>query len=396
MKKIILILMALIFAGFSLIVFFDIDLKGGKDSAETVSFRLNSGEQVSGRVVERNDSCIVLGSSWLGRREYPYNEILADTLQNMLQGRMGAKIAGRWGYLDKRGRVAIAPVYLFTWSFNENLAPVMRTDSMFGYIDTTGHVRLPFDYEYAWVFSEGAAHVRYMGKMVFIDSAGRVLFHTENDVPTKFSEGLAACKKHGKWGFVDRQGKIVIPTRYEEVYPFRDSLAKVRKGKLWGFIDHEGNTVIDFRYIQTGQFSGGYTWVMKYPEKGFRASILVDKNGRQAIDTLFTVAGEIRYSLVPLSFMYRDDGEIRVSGFYWDLDRVERLSVNEYNVVFPFTEGLAPVRIREKMGYIDTTGNLVIEALYDDANNFSEGVASVIVDGRWLILNRKGETVYGI
>lgn len=49
----------------------------------------------------------------------------------------------------------------------------------------------------------------------------------------------------------------------------------------------------------------------------------------------------------------------------------------EYDEVEPVIEGMAAVEYRDRWGYVDTDGNLVIECQYDDAGNFSEGLAAV-------------------
>ena len=58
-----------------------------------------------------------------------------------------------------------------------------------------------------------------------------------------------------------------------------------------------------------------------------------------------------------------------------------------------FSEGLAAVKTDGKWGFIDTEGNLVIEAIYDGAESFSEGKAAVQLDGRWGFINASGDTV---
>lgn len=46
-----------------------------------------------------------------------------------------------------------------------------------------------------------------------------------------------------------------------------------------------------------------------------------------------------------------------------------------------------------KWGFIDTTGNLVIEAIYDDVGTFSEGLAAVNFQGLWGYIDKTGNTV---
>jgi len=65
-----------------------------------------------------------------------------------------------------------------------------------------------------------------------------------------------------------------------------------------------------------------------------------------------------------------------------------------FQAVSRFSEGLACVREKELFGYIDETGKLVIPPRFQFAANFSEGLAGVPMgqDG-WGFMNAKGETV---
>jgi hypothetical protein len=54
---------------------------------------------------------------------------------------------------------------------------------------------------------------------------------------------------------------------------------------------------------------------------------------------------------------------------------------------------MAPVRIGTKWGYIGPTGALCIPARFDDAWVFSEGLASVGIDDRWVYIDTTGRQV---
>ncbi len=58
-----------------------------------------------------------------------------------------------------------------------------------------------------------------------------------------------------------------------------------------------------------------------------------------------------------------------------------------------FYEDLAVVKVNNKEGYIDRTGEIVIEPQFDTANNFYEGVSKVKFGGRFYYINRKGEKI---
>ncbi len=61
-----------------------------------------------------------------------------------------------------------------------------------------------------------------------------------------------------------------------------------------------------------------------------------------------------------------------------------------------FSDGLAYVCKDEKFGFIDKTGQLVIPLIYDNACNFSEGLAQVCIDGNWGYINKSGDVVIPI
>jgi hypothetical protein len=51
------------------------------------------------------------------------------------------------------------------------------------------------------------------------------------------------------------------------------------------------------------------------------------------------------------------------------------------------------VRIGSAFGFIDPQGTLVIEATLPFASDFSEGLAAVLVEGKWGYLNSAGQVV---
>lgn len=52
-----------------------------------------------------------------------------------------------------------------------------------------------------------------------------------------------------------------------------------------------------------------------------------------------------------------------------------------------------PMTATNKWGYIDEHGNMVIAAQFDDAEDFSEGLAAVEVNGKWGYINTAGQMV---
>jgi len=58
-----------------------------------------------------------------------------------------------------------------------------------------------------------------------------------------------------------------------------------------------------------------------------------------------------------------------------------------------FSNGLAAVCINGKFGFINTSGEIVIDAVYDYVERFSDGTALVLVDGLYGYINESGKYI---
>ncbi len=100
------------------------------------------------------------------------------------------RFAGRWsdglldvgdldrgyGYLDTKGALAIAQTYLFALPFSEGLAGVVPPGSgQLGFIDRTGRMVIAPAWSEAEGFRDGRARVKKGGRWLLIDRDGRVL-----------------------------------------------------------------------------------------------------------------------------------------------------------------------------------------------------------------------------
>lgn len=66
-----------------------------------------------------------------------------------------------------------------------------------------------------------------------------------------------------------------------------------------------------------------------------------------------------------------------------------------YDEAYNFSEGLAGVEIGEKVGFINTAGEMVIPAIYDSVTSFKEGLASVTLNDKCAYIDKEGNEVFG-
>lgn len=172
-----------------------------------------------------------------------------------------------------------------------------------------------------------------------------------------FTEGLAGVNIKGKYGFVDTKGKLKITPAYYEVGLFSDGLCAVCKHDKWGYIDVEGKVVVDFKYKSANEFINGSAIVETEDEE--ELYILINKEGEEISETGFEymeykTLGSIKAGIIiiekeyKIGFMDAETGKIvvypiydRTDGFYGDTCKVE---------------------LNNNWGYIDATGEVVVEA----------------------------------
>jgi hypothetical protein len=66
-----------------------------------------------------------------------------------------------------------------------------------------------------------------------------------------------------------------------------------------------------------------------------------------------------------------------------------------YEAAKDFSEGLAPVKVEDKWGFIDRKGHMVIEPKFDAAESFSDGMARVKLGTSWGYIDHAGTLVIG-
>jgi DNA-binding transcriptional regulator/RsmH inhibitor MraZ len=230
----------------------------------------------------------------------------------------------------------------------KRLFPVEK-ESKFGFIDRAGRVVIPLQFDDARDFHEGLALVKRGEKKLFIDTSGRVVIEAKYDIVHDFSEGLAAVNigerrngigliaNPGEWGYIDKTGKLVIPMKFTHAEDFSEGLAAVNLGDSdhGAFIDHTGKTIFEVPLDVTVGFHEGLAGVL------LRGTVAYyDRTGRK----------------IPISTAYGPKSS-------------------------SFSEGLLPIEVKDKWGYVDRAGKIVIEPKFEDGESFREGLAPVKVRG---------------
>lgn len=260
-------------------------------------------------------------------------------------------------------------------------------------------------------------------KVGFFTTDGEPVIDFKFDVTLGFHEGLALAHIDRKAGYIDKSGEWVIEPQFGPLsYSFSDGLAMVTVSEgeyKWnrGFIDHKGNFIIEPIYGYAESFSEGFAIVSLrgtedpgqkcittdgsvafevegYADGGFSDGLLLvglwegglsyyDKTGNRAFDSSFYNAHDFSEGLAAVL--------VSIEGYKYYTETGE--------VFDEEPEDLSGVRYKRpvgaKWGYIDKTGEVVIEPRFDYANEFHNGLAKVTVDDKWAYINKQGEYVWG-
>lgn len=198
--------------------------------------------------------------------------------------------------------------------------------------------------------------------------------------------------KDGKWGYMDVTGKVVIAPQYDCAWEFSDGLGCVQVGLNRGYIDGKGTMVIQPQYILTRPFVDGMAAVfvgeVKWgglPMIGYGGGsgqwVYIDKTGKVVLtykgDSILRSAGEFYDGLAKVTYSPK-----------WGLGHVWPAHITKDGKLQAIGEGVVAGRYSEGMafyqpgkrsgfGFKDTTGKEAIPQEYEDAGDFSEGLAPV-------------------
>ena len=237
-------------------------------------------------------------------------------------GLAAVKSQGKWGYVDKTGKVVIPFLYSEATPFDGHWASVKRNgrygvidktgkeitvhrplaklsrfseglaaakakiEGPWGYVDWTGAFVIKPQFDRADDFSSGFAAVAVKGTWSYVTPTGTVALVTPYYRAYGFGEdGLALVQdvRHGRYGYIRQDGKVAIKPQYREARSFSEGLAPVRVGDRWGYVTTSGATAIPPRFTEAFPFNGGRALVLD----GTSSFFFVDSNAERVHDTPF-------------------------------------------------------------------------------------------------------------
>ncbi|MBT0830567.1 WG repeat-containing protein, partial [Campylobacter lari] len=138
-------------------------------------------------------------------------------------------LKNKWGFIDKKGEIAIDTKYNKTKDFFQGMAAV-EIDNKWGFIDKKGNLVIEAKYDFIDGLDDDLAFFDIQGA----SKIGLYLILNKENIVSYFHDGLASILINKKFGFIDKNEKLIIKAQYDEVGHFNKGFAKVKQSDKWG------------------------------------------------------------------------------------------------------------------------------------------------------------------
>jgi hypothetical protein len=191
-------------------------------------------------------------------------------------------------------------------------------------------------------------------------------------------ELLAAVQQGEKWGFINKTGKVVVAAKYDFVYDFSEGMAVVgitgEELPQYGYVDYTGKEIIAPKYNGANSFKEGLAAISVIDTATYLARTgFIDKTGKEIIPLKFASVHDFSDGMAAVSPDGKKWGFINSKG--------QMTVIPQFDNVYDFSEGLAKVYKSLKWGFVDKTGNTIIQYQYQDPgesnSHFQNGLARV-------------------
>lgn len=122
-------------------------------------------------------------------------------------GLFWVKKNGKWGCIDKTGKLRIQHIYDEATGFTAEDRSAVAINGKFGHIDKAGNVRTPLIYDFASYYNHGISMVRVDDKYGYIDTTGRFIAPLIYDEALLFDHATTVVERAWLRFELSRDGK---------------------------------------------------------------------------------------------------------------------------------------------------------------------------------------------
>ena len=305
-----------------------------------------------------------------------YDEIkaLKGTKSNLL-----VKKAGNVGLVNEKGQTIIPVQYKEIKTLKEgykNEYIVVNENNQYGLVSTSGNILIEPKYEdIKYLNSSTLFAVKESGVWKLINTEdGQIIIDGGYDDIKEAKTDSITIVKNGKYGVINTNKEEKITPTYEELkYAFSIYYIAKKDGK-YGIINSENQEVIPFEYINMTYVENGS---FIEADKSETETVIFDSNlGQKITGIISEINTEKGYIKVYANNEYK----------YYNFKFEEK---NASDLLT--TNSLFLSKKDGKYGYVDKSGKVVVDYIYEDGTEQNScGFSAVKKDGVWGSINKIG------
>jgi len=313
----------------------------------------------------------------------PYNFDEALSFEN------GSAIVGiddKYGVIDRNGKHILPVIYDEIGVFQEGLIYALK-DSLYGYYDKKGRLKINHCFEEAFSFQNGKAKVQVDGMQAYINNLGDYIFPPLYKNIKFYTDSLVVFELNGKFGISNLSGQWIDSTLFDMIGELNEGLAIVSLDQKIGYLDVEGKVkiAVEFdefpNFIELGKFNASTAVAYKNGKYG-----VINKTGGQILP----------FKYHQLGFISNQTAFNKGKGWgYFNLNYEISIQPN-FEFAESFIDSFAMVQKDGKWGVIDTTGNYLLNPIYDEVELVENlGFITILNDKKGLF-DWRGEELLAI
>jgi len=222
------------------------------------------------------------------------------------------------------------------------------------------------------------------------DKGGKEITAPKYDEIKDFSDGIAQIKLNEKWGLIDSTGKELVYPKYDFIGELSLYLGytSVRIDGKWGIIDISGNELVVPKYNAEIDFGWSRTRALVSindpADKKNELWGLLDKSFKEIITPSYSDldgagSGYLKFSMDRVNVKYG------LLGFDY-----KEIFAMKYDDIDAKSKDIISVKNNGKWTLVNAKGNAVNNIEYEDIRGFAEGRAIVVRQGKVGFIDEKG------
>lgn len=281
--------------------------------------------------------------------------------------------------LYKNGQSIIKNEYESIEYDNTNQILAIEQNGKYGVYDLYGNMILPIQYD-DLTFAGTIITATKDGKGLVFDANGNIKkdFNYTSIMPTKSNDYYITINNQGKYGVVDSSNTTLIDNKYSYIEYVFDKYFIFTDENKSGLIDYTGRKVLENKYSVVQNING--TNIIQATNSDTGISEIYNKNIEKVAET-------------KNAHIYLKDNYIKILSddtmMYVDYDG----NVKKAQDLFP-NNSIFAQKQNGKWGYVDISGNVVVDYIYDMAMDVNEyGFAAIKKDGKWGVIDGNKQVI---